>query len=112
MKKKKTTDYNKYESNNKRKIMLLNFNRWNLTDFAFVLYDSIAVSLAYFLALWLRFDCRYTEIPGNYLMAWLKFAPIYALVSVLVFWIFRLYRSLWRFASFVELNRVACASGI
>lgn len=73
-------------------------------------YDIAASALSYFLALWFRFDCNYTDIPGMYLSAWLKFLPIYAIVSIGVMWAFHLYKSVWRFASFVELERIAFAS--
>ena len=32
-----------------------------------VLYDMFAVALAYFLALWIRFDGRFSQIPREYL---------------------------------------------
>ena len=77
-----------------------------------LIYD-VAVSFgAYFLALWLRFDCRYTEIPNEYLMSFLKFSPIYAIATAVVFSVMHLYRSIWKFASFVELKRVVIASAI
>ena len=73
-------------------------------------YDVLATAMAYFLALWLRFDCEYTAIPGDYLSAWLRFAPLYAAVSVAVFFWLRLYHSVWRFASYSELLHVLTAS--
>ena len=82
------------------------FKPWHRVAFFLMLYDWVAVVGAYFLALWLRFDCRFTTIPDEYLMAWMKFAPIYAGICVAVHWKFRLYQSIWRFASFVELKRV------
>ena len=75
-------------------------------------YDLIAVVGAYFIALWLRFDCNFTEIPADYLRAWLRFAPIYAIISIVVFLLLHLYSSIWRFASFDELKKVALASVI
>ena len=75
-------------------------------------YDLVAVSLAYFFALWFRFDCQYTEIPDNYFSAWLMFTPAYALVCVVVFRLFHLYQSIWKFASFVELKRIIYASAL
>lgn len=33
-----------------------------------MLYDVMAVIFAYFLALWLRFDCHYTLIPDDYFL--------------------------------------------
>ena len=59
-----------------------------------VIYDIAAVSLSYFVALWLRFDLRYSAIPAEYLTAWKKFALIYAGLCVAVFWLLRLYRSI------------------
>lgn len=88
------------------------FERWHMMAFFLMIYDLLAVTGSYFLALWLRFDCRFTEITEIYLTTWAKFAPIYALVSVLVFWGLHLYQSIWRFASFVELRRIALASVI
>ncbi|MBR1749254.1 MAG: polysaccharide biosynthesis protein [Ruminococcus sp.] len=75
-------------------------------------YDAVAVSLAYFFALWLRFDCRYSLIPRNYYSNWLKFAPIYIVFSLCCFYFLRLYRSMWRFASYSELIRTAVSSVI
>ena len=76
-------------------------------------YDAIAVSAAYFLALWFRFDCMFTAIPQEqYLEPYMKFVPIYAAVCILVFWRLRLYKSIWRFASVSELMRVMVASVI
>ena len=86
------------------------FEHWHMVAVFLVLYDIAAVVGAYFIALWLRFDCRFSEIPHEYLIAWLKFSPIYAIVSVLVFWKAHLYRSIWRFASFIELERIAASS--
>ena len=75
-----------------------------------IVYDLIAVTLAYFLALLLRFDFAFSHIPIIYLQTWAVFAPLYALICVLVFWRARLYRSIWRFASFTELLRITQAT--
>lgn len=77
-----------------------------------VIYDMIAVNAAYFLGLWFRFDCTYSAIPGEYLSAYLKFTPWYTVFSVFVFWMLRLYNSVWRFASYSELIRVGISTVI
>jgi hypothetical protein len=41
-----------------------------------LVYDLCAINMAYFMALWLRFDLRFTMIPDRYLQAFLHFAPI------------------------------------
>lgn len=75
-----------------------------------VVYDAVAVSFSYFAALWLRFDLRYSAIPYEYLTAWKKFALLYVVLCISTFWVFRLYKSIWRFASFKELQRITIAS--
>ena len=75
-----------------------------------VFYDVAVSAGAYFVALWIRFDCQYSQIPQDDLMAWLKFLPIYAVVCVFVFWLFKLYQSVWKYASFSDLARTAAAS--
>lgn len=85
---------------------------WQVVALYLLVYDILVVYLAYFLALWIRFDCRFNQIPGGYLAAYLKFIPFYMVFCVLVFWRLRLYQSIWRFASFSELNRVILASVI
>ena len=77
-----------------------------------VLYDMAAVNLSYFLGLWLRFDLRFSQIPREYLESFVRFVPVYTLFAVLVFAGLSLYRSLWRFASYSELNRILGASAI
>jgi len=74
------------------------------------LYDAVAVNLSYYIALWFRFDCRHQMIPAVYLDSWLYFAPVYTLFCILIFWKFRLYQSVWRFASYTELRRIVQSS--
>ena len=41
---------------------------WQLVSLALAGYDAISIIIAFFLALWFRFDCRYSMIPkGNFL---------------------------------------------
>lgn len=99
----KTTSYDLSAKNKKRRI----FEHYQVIVLLLLVYDLLAVTMSYFLALWLRFDCKFGNIPEHYLMTWLKFAPVYAVVSVGLFGAFRLYRSVWKFASLVEFKRVA-----
>ena len=85
---------------------------WEIVAFYLLLYDVIAVNFSYFLGLWLRFDLRFSVIPREYLTAFVKFAPFYTVFTIIVFWCLYLYNSLWRFASFSELNRIFASSVI
>ena len=85
---------------------------WKVIAIYLVIYDIIAVNFSYFFALFMRFEFSYQSIPSKYLSAYIKFAPIYTAFTIVVFYILRLYSSLWRFASFNELNRIFGASVI
>ena len=83
---------------------------WQVVSIGLILYDILAVNASYFLALWVRFDCRFSEIPDYYMEAFFKFAPIYTVISIGIFWWSKLYKSIWRFASYSELLRVGTAT--
>ena len=90
----------------------IKIRHWKIIAVYLLLYDVLVINASWFFGLLLRFDLRYSSIPPEYLNAYLKFAPFYTLFTVIVFYIFRLYNSLWRFASFSELNRILGATGV
>lgn len=85
---------------------------WKIISTGLAVYDALAAFTAFFLALWFRFDCEYTAIPKEYLSACYRFAPLYMLFVVFVFWRLHLYNSIWRFASYSELLRVVAATAV
>ena len=84
---------------------------WQGVAIMLLIYDVLVVNGAYFMALWLRFDCSFSVIPDYYLLAWLKFVPIYTIACLLIFKFSHLYNSIWQFASYDELLRTVFASG-
>lgn len=86
------------------------FKHWKVIALYLAVYDIVMVNFSYFLGLWLRFDFRFSQIPKEYLYSFLKFTPFYTLFAIGCFYMLRLYNSLWRFASFNELNRIFTAS--
>ena len=91
----------------KRKIQ-----HWQFVAVALAVYDAVVLNLSYFLALWLRFDCRISMIEKDYIDAYVRFTPIYMVLALLVFWKCGLYKAMWRYASFMELERIVLATGI
>ncbi|WAW14162.1 nucleoside-diphosphate sugar epimerase/dehydratase [Peptostreptococcus equinus] len=94
---------NNKESNKKIK-------HWKIISLYLLIYDILAILMSFFLALWIRFDCEFARIPSGYITMYLKFIPIYIIFSIVVFYLFKLYNSVWQFASFSELNRVSLSS--
>lgn len=71
-----------------------------------MLYDFFAIIFSYFFALFLRFDFQFKQIPETYFSAYRIFIWRYALFAIVIFWLCRMYNSLWRYASYDELIRV------
>ncbi len=86
------------------------FDHWKIIALYLAVYDIFVINLSYFLALWLRFDTKFSLIPELYLNSFLKFAPFYTVICLGIFWWLRLYNSIWRFASYVELLRCILSS--
>ena len=89
----------------KRKI-----EHWQVVRLLLMVYDFMAVIVSFGIALWLRFDCKVTSVEPQYLTNYTKTIIIYALFCLVVFWFLRLYKSIWRFASYSELMRVILAT--
>ena len=86
------------------------FEHWQVVRLLLMVYDFIAVIVSFGIALWLRFDCKVTSVEPQYLTTYTKTIIIYALFCLVVFWFLRLYKSIWRFASYSELLRVILAT--
>ena len=76
---------------------------WHLITLLMMSVDFLLIHAAYFLALWIRFDFVYSNIPKLYFKAYRGFITYYAAGCLIVFLLVRLYRSIWRYASYVEL---------
>lgn len=85
---------------------------WELVTLLLMVYDFIAILVSYLSALWIRFDCRFDGIQKEYLQTYFRTIWIYAIFCIVVFWFLRLYKSIWRFASYTELIRVIIGTAI
>lgn len=83
---------------------------WKVVRLLLMVYDFIAVIVSFGIVLWLRFDCKVTSVEPQYLTTYKKTIIIYALFCLVVFCYLRLYKSIWRFASYSELLRVILAT--
>ena len=79
-----------------------------------VLFDIFAVNAAYFLALIVRFYVNYefNVWAVRYVPAFFEFVPFYTVCSLVVFWLFGLYKSLWKYAGLSGMNRIMGASAV
>ncbi len=73
--------------------------------------DAILLNLSAFAALLIRFEFNFTTLiyGTEYVINILKFSPIYTILGICLFAAFKLYTSLWEFASVDELVRIIIA---
>ncbi len=67
-------------------------------------HDLVMVPLAWLGAYWLRFNLEMP--PDEYVVTALTALPLVVPVQAAVFWLFGLYRGVWRFASLPDLVRI------
>ena len=72
--------------------------------------DILAVILAYGLALWLRFDMRYSSIPEEYLRGFMYYVILASVITIASYSVAKLYRSVWTYAGVSEVLRTFVAS--
>jgi len=86
--------------------------RWLALRLAMVLFDIFAVNASFFLALVMRFYVgnQFHSVAGKYLEAFGVFAPYYTVFCLIVFALFKLYSSLWRYAGLNDMNRILTAN--
>lgn len=74
-----------------------------------LIYDICAVCVAEFLALWTRFEFSIAQIEPQYAKTALRYTLINIVVTLVIFAFFKLYSSLWRYASVQEMLNVVLA---
>ena len=86
--------------------------RSNLIQLALVLFDAVAVNLAYYMALVIRFyvNNEFNEWAVRFVPEFWKFVPYYTVFCLIVFSGFRLYTRRWKYASTEDLNRILMAN--
>ena len=85
---------------------------WEVVTGILMVYDFMAICFSYLSALLVRFDFKFSSIESQYLQGCYKSVVFYAIFCVILFWFLKLYRSIWRFASYSELLRVILATVI
>lgn len=80
-----------------------------LNKLIFILLDALSVALCSCIGLLMRFDMQMAHIPKPYVMAVERMLPVFILVTLVIFWVMKLYHTLWRFANSKELINIVIA---
>ena len=75
--------------------------------FFLFLTDTFLLNACVYLSLIMRFDVGIVSIEPQYISNYVENVLPYTIMSLLIFWLFRLYHSLWQYASIAEVYRIA-----
>ncbi|MBQ6302833.1 MAG: polysaccharide biosynthesis protein [Clostridiales bacterium] len=64
------------------------------------------MALSFAFALLIRFDFRFSKVETQYIYRFLYVVPVCAVLIIVLFGVFKMYNSIWRFASFSEFERI------
>lgn len=74
-----------------------------------IIYDTLAVALSCFMPLIFRYEFRIAEIPNEFVDSVWWVMPFAIGITLVLFWIFRLYHSLWAYAGVTEVQNIIVA---
>ncbi len=87
-------------------------SQWIKRATLIVIADIFVVLFSYFAALFIRFEFSLANIPVQYLETYLWMMPLWCLLTWVVFYIFKLYHSIWSFVSIDEAITVVKAYAV
>lgn len=85
---------------------------WAIRAAIVALLDIIIIAVAFMAAFLLRFDFQFSVILHSYVHAYQLVVPVVSIFALVVFWCFKLYHSIWTYASIDELIRMMLAWGV
>ena len=97
--------FSKKEKRNKSSLA----DSWFCRALIIVLCDAVLVAASYFAALFIRFDFQFTAIERECLEGYFTLMPFWIVATVVVFYIFYLYHSVWRLVGTVEVRNLIFA---
>lgn len=83
--------------------------QWIYKSLLLCLADVLIIMGSYFMALVMRFDFRIDMIPDEYMAGYLWSMPFWIVSAIVIYYIYRLYHSIWAFVSITELKRITIA---
>lgn len=83
--------------------------KWIYKALVLCLADILIVMGSYFMALFLRFDFQIQMIPKEYISGYLRSMPFWTVSTIVIYYLYKLYHSIWEFVSTTELKRIMIA---
>ena len=83
--------------------------KWIYKSLLLCLADILIVMGSYFMALFMRFDFRIAMIPEEYIAGYFWSMPFWIVSTIVIYYIYKLYHSIWAFVSIAEVKRIVMA---
>jgi len=77
--------------------------------FSLILCDMAVIIASSALGLLLRFDLAFSKVDTRFVESLWRYLPINMICTLIIFYILRLYHSIWQFAGIVEMQNVTAA---
>lgn len=89
---------------------LIKDTQYRIRAFLLLILDIIAIIASSFIALSLRFEFHFNMVDVQYVETLYRYLPINIVCTIIIFFLLRMYTSLWKYASVRELSNVVIAS--
>ena len=83
--------------------------KWIYKSLLLCLADILIVMGSYFMALFMRFDFQIAMIPEEYIAGYFWSMPFWIVSTIVIYYIYKLYHSIWAFVSIAEVKRIVMA---
>lgn len=74
--------------------------------------DACAICFSSFIGLFVRFDMNISRIPQEYSQAAMHYLPFYVIVTLVIFFLLRMYSTMWSVAGIREVVHIIGACGL
>ena len=81
-------------------------NKLGLIRFILILCDIAVIVASSALGLLLRYDLEFSRVDMRFVESLWSYLPINIICTIIIFYVLKLYHSIWRFAGIVEMQSV------
>lgn len=84
--------------------------KYSIRRLFLLICDIVVIIVSNAIGLLLRFDLDPSKVDMKYVESLWNYAPINIVLTVIIFYFFKLYHSIWRYAGIIEMQNVLIAS--
>ena len=88
------------------------FEHWQIISFLLMIYDAFSIAASYFFGLWLRYDFKINDISQYYIDSYKDNILILIVFTIIIFWLLKLYKTIWRFVNYNDLFKIVIGTSI